>query len=207
MGIAYLASCPKHSTKVSGAVTVKSRSINWSHILLKTISALHLSVHVCCLLSRCFCVLSWVLSRQAYICLYYPSNWLASAELHICVTLLSFSFHLPSCSSLSLRQPSYEHLLCQQINYLSVLRAGESIPCHYYSVSKRNRTEAYIGFTRAEHFNFQPKVIRRALCSVISLQHLIFSWSMFTVIWDLLFVSWQHSVTTLVGWSRGDKVK
>lgn len=71
-----------------------------------------------------------------------------------------------------------------------------------FSVEEKQRAEAYLGFTRAEHFTSQPKVIRGALCSAISLQHLM---NMEHVHCDMrlsLFKSWQHSVTTLVGWLK-----
>lgn len=71
VGIAYLANCPKHNTKISGAAASKSRSIDGSHILPETINALEgLSVRM----SAVFC----------------PSNWLVSTELHICVFFYLF---------------------------------------------------------------------------------------------------------------------
>lgn len=85
VGIAYLANCPKHNTKISEAVPAKRRSTDRSHILLETISALEgLSVRMSAVfcLSQSFCVPSWQLSRQAYSCLYYPSDWLVSGVLN-----------------------------------------------------------------------------------------------------------------------------
>ena len=86
LGLLILLTVQHRTLKISGAVAAKNRSIDGSHILLKTISALEgLSVRMSAVFcpSHSFCVLSWQLSRQAYSCLYYPSYWLASAELHI----------------------------------------------------------------------------------------------------------------------------
>lgn len=74
------------NTRIYRAFAAKSRSIDRGHILIKTVSASE-GLSVCmsavfCLL-YCLCIPSWQLSRQVYSCLYYPSNWLVSAELHI----------------------------------------------------------------------------------------------------------------------------
>jgi len=72
VGIACLANCPKHNTSISGTVAAKSRSIDGSHILPKTVSSLE-GFSVCMSAVFCpshsFCISSWQLSRQAYSCL------------------------------------------------------------------------------------------------------------------------------------------
>lgn len=132
---------------------------------------------------------------------------LASVELHICVIFLSFSFCLPSCSSLSSRQPSYEHLLWQKINYLSVLRAGESIPCHYYSVLKRNKEQRLIlDLQGLNTLILNPRSLKELYAMFFVAVLNIFMKNVHCDMRLSLFKSWQHSVTNLVGWSRMDKV-
>lgn len=133
---------------------------------------------------------------------------LGSVELHICVIFLSSSFSLPSCSSLSFRQPSYEHLLWQKINYLSVLRAGESIPCHYYSVLKRNKEQRLIlDLQGLNTLILNPRSLEELYAVFFVAALNIFMKRVHCDMKLSLFKSWQPSVTNLVGWSRVHKVR